>query len=130
MEQRVYRGLVNTPKTHQSIRAAAVATGVRADIEIWKAMCALDGDGAFVFPPERGTPLSKDNVWRRNMLPKLATHHLCAQFAMVRAGWRAPKPDEHVHHLVATQRLQLFRELAMPGRCVGGLRQGCGEQKG
>lgn len=26
---------------------------------------------AYLFPSERNTPLSKDNLWRRNMLPKL-----------------------------------------------------------
>jgi integrase len=36
-------------------------------------MCRDVSGGAFVFPSERGTALSKDNVWRRNMQPKLVS---------------------------------------------------------
>jgi integrase len=71
VRQRVYRGLVDTPKTHYSERQAALADGLLADLESWRALSAEGRAEAFVFPSERGTPLSKDNVWRRNMLPKL-----------------------------------------------------------
>jgi integrase len=71
VEQRVYRGLIDTPKTHYSVREAALAAGLLRDLEEWKAISCL-GAKSFVFPSERGTALSKDNVWRRNMEPKLA----------------------------------------------------------
>jgi integrase len=71
VEQRVYRGLIDTPKTHYSVREAALAAGLLRDLEKWKAISCLD-PRSFVFPSERGTALSKDNVWRRNMQPKLA----------------------------------------------------------
>ncbi|HUI41247.1 MAG TPA: hypothetical protein VL523_04690 [Terriglobia bacterium] len=35
-------------------------------------MAAEKRDDAWVFPSERMTPLSKENCWRRSMLPKLA----------------------------------------------------------
>jgi integrase len=72
VEQRIYRGLVDTPKTHHSVRAAAIAKGLKADLEAWKNQSVLVSDDAYVFPSERGTALSKDNVWRRYMRPKLA----------------------------------------------------------
>ena len=71
VRQRVYRGLVDTPKTHHSERQAALAGGLLADLEAWRAVAVTTAHDAFVFPSERGTTLSKDNVWRRNMLPKL-----------------------------------------------------------
>ena len=42
-----------------------------AEIEAWRRL-AIDPDG-WVFPSEALTPLSKDNAWRRNFLPKLKT---------------------------------------------------------
>jgi integrase len=69
IRQRVYRGLVDTPKTNQSYRKAALADGLVAEIEAWR-LLAIDPTG-WVFPSEAMTPLSKDNCFRRNMLPKL-----------------------------------------------------------
>jgi integrase len=72
VRQRVYRGLVDTPKTHLSERDAALADGLVKNLEQWREFCCSPNSSAFVFPSERGTALSKDNVWRRNMQPKLA----------------------------------------------------------
>lgn len=72
VRQRVYRGLVDTPKTNQSFRKAALAVGVRADLERWRAAAVDTSDGAWVFPSERMTPLSRDNCWRRSMAPALS----------------------------------------------------------
>jgi len=71
VRQRVYRGLVDTPKTHHSERDAALASGVMVELEQWRSLGLGASAEAFVFPSERGTALSKDNVWRRNMEPKL-----------------------------------------------------------
>jgi integrase len=71
VSQRVYRGLLDSPKTHHSVRQAALTTGLLADLEEWRALSS-DGDpSSWVFPSERGTTLRKENVWRRNMLSKL-----------------------------------------------------------
>jgi integrase len=67
IRQRVYRGLVDTPKTDQSIRQAALAKGLLDDVEAWR----MRSIGDWVFRSENLTPLSKDNCWRRNMHPKL-----------------------------------------------------------
>jgi integrase len=71
IRQRVYRGLIDTPKTDQSLRKAALSEGVLAEIEVWRAKALTTRDDDWVFPSERLTPLSKDNCWRRSMLPKL-----------------------------------------------------------
>ena len=72
IRQRVYRGAIDTPKTDQSVRQAALSEGLLAEIEVWREFAVETGDGAWVFPSERMTPLSKDNCWRRSMYPKLA----------------------------------------------------------
>ena len=70
--QRVYRGAVDTPKTNQSVRKAALSQGLLREIEAWWEF-AIDGrDEAWVFPSERMTPLSRDNCWRRHIQPRLA----------------------------------------------------------
>jgi integrase len=72
VRQRVYRGIIDTPKTDNSMRKAALSGGLLAEIETWRIMAVETRDDAWVFPSERMTPLSKDNCWRRSMLPKLA----------------------------------------------------------
>jgi integrase len=69
IRQRVYRNVIDTPKTDQSLRKAALSKGLLLEVERWRAM-AVDVSG-WVFPSENLTPLSKDNCWRRNMYPKL-----------------------------------------------------------
>jgi integrase len=66
VEQRVYRGLIDTPKTLHSVRSAALADRLLADLREWGSQMGQISS-AYVFPSERMTPLSKDNVWRRNM---------------------------------------------------------------
>jgi integrase len=69
--QRVYRRKLDTPKTDNSTRHAALSVGLLADIEAWRSVAISAKDEAWVFPSERMTTLSKDNCWRRSMLPKL-----------------------------------------------------------
>jgi integrase len=71
--QRIYRGVVDSPKTHHSVRDAALTNGLVVDLDEWRSMCPKVGTDDFVFSSERGTALSKDNVWRRNMQPNLET---------------------------------------------------------
>jgi integrase len=72
IRQRVYRGTIDTPKTNQSVRKAALPEGLLREIELWREFSVESRDEAWVFPSERMTPLSKDNCWRRSMQPKLA----------------------------------------------------------
>ena len=72
IRQRVYRGTIDSPKTNQSVRKAALSEGLLREVEVWREFSVETRDDAWVFPSERMTPLSKDNCWRRSMLPKLA----------------------------------------------------------
>ena len=67
--QRVYRGLVDTPKTQASVREAALTDGLLRDLESWRSLAGLSGPEDWVFPSERlyalasptkPTPLRKD----------------------------------------------------------------------
>ena len=71
IRQRVYRGAIDSPKTDQSIRKAALSEGLLREIEAWKEFAVTNRGDAWVFPSERMTPLSKDNCWRRWMHPRL-----------------------------------------------------------
>jgi integrase len=85
IRQRVYRRKLDTPKTDNSTRKAALSEGLLRDIETWRASAVTTAREAWVFPSERMTPLSKDNCWRREMLPKLAAVDLgWANFLVMR----------------------------------------------
>jgi integrase len=71
IRQRVYNGQVDSPKTVQSIRHAALSQGLLDALEQWKARSINTNPEAWVFPSERGTPLSRDNLLRRSINPKL-----------------------------------------------------------
>jgi integrase len=72
IEQRVYRGIIDTPKTHRSKRFAALSSGLRFDLEEW---LGQDPDGTpddWLFPSEKlTTPLAKDNAMYRYIRPAL-----------------------------------------------------------
>jgi len=85
IQQRVYRGVIDTPKPDQSVRQAALLEGLLRDIEVWRGFSVETSAGAWMFPSERLTPLWKDNCWRRSMHPKLAKGGLgWANFLVVR----------------------------------------------
>ena len=74
VQQRVYRGDIDSPKSSYSVRWAALSDGLRSAIAEWRS-AALDTDpDAWVFPSEKLiTPIRKDNCWRRHFLPGLKT---------------------------------------------------------
>jgi len=71
IRQRIYRGVIDTPKTTLSIRHASFPEGLLREIEAWRAVSIITSDDARVFPSERMTPMSKDNCWNRNIKPEL-----------------------------------------------------------
>lgn len=74
VQRRVYKGEVDTPKTENSKRKAALSAGVVGELMAWRSISADTSDDAWVFPSETGkTPLGKDNVWRRRIRPQLKT---------------------------------------------------------
>jgi integrase len=72
IQQRVYRGQIDSPKSSHSIRKAALSARLIDDIHAWKEISLDPGEDAWVFPSETGkTPLGRDNVWRRRIGPNL-----------------------------------------------------------
>jgi integrase len=71
VEQRVYRGDIDCPKTRTSRRKVAIPPRTAALLRDW--MQLVDGRSeAWVFASENAEkPLWRDNVWYRNMKPKL-----------------------------------------------------------
>ena len=60
IQQRVYRGDVDSPKSVRSVRLAALSDGLLVSINEWRAMSLDTCAGAWVFPSEKlTTPLSK-----------------------------------------------------------------------
>jgi integrase len=73
IRQRVYKGQIDSPKTVQSVRHAALSGGLVDALEQWKARSINTNPEAWVFSSERNTPLSRDNVLRRSISPRLKT---------------------------------------------------------
>jgi len=77
IDQRVYRGNLDSPKGRKGKRTArtvALSRGTAADLECWRSCYPEAQPTAFLFASEKGTtPLSYNNAWRRYMLPKLRT---------------------------------------------------------
>lgn len=72
IKQRLYRGTIDTPKTHFSVRSAAISSGLVHEIEEWRSVSPDPAPQSWIFPSENlRTPLAKDNCWRRHMLPRL-----------------------------------------------------------
>jgi len=72
--QRVYRGQVDTPKTHNSKRWAALGETLSGWLRQWLEMIPDRGPESWVFPSEKlTTPVVKDNCWRRHFAPRLQT---------------------------------------------------------
>jgi integrase len=71
--ERVYRGLLDDPKSERGKRQAAVPPDLAADIMRWHEISGNTKPDDLVFPSECGTFLSRDNFLRRNIQKKLAT---------------------------------------------------------
>jgi integrase len=63
IQQRVYRGEIDTPKTFKSRRLAALGVGLLDWIRQWMEMLPDSGPDGWLFPSERGTtPIARDNL--------------------------------------------------------------------
>jgi integrase len=71
VEQRLYRGDIDTPKTASSRRTVALGPMTATVLRGWMTWVG-DGAKAWLFASEGGqTPIWRDNVWYRYMKPKL-----------------------------------------------------------
>ena len=74
IDKRVYKGNIDTPKGRKGKRTArvvALSPGTVQDLALWRDMLLVQKADSFLFPTERNTPLSRDNIWNRHMEPKL-----------------------------------------------------------
>ena len=70
--QRIYRGKIDRPKTRRSARQVALSPGTQQTLRLWRELTSDPGPDAWLFPTETSTrPITRDNLWRRYMLPRL-----------------------------------------------------------
>jgi hypothetical protein len=48
-----------------------LSPGTIAELNVWRVRLLKQGPESYLFPTERETPLRRDNVWYRDLLPKL-----------------------------------------------------------
>src|SRR5439155_17466570 len=73
IQERVYRGKLDTPKTQKSPRVVPLSASVRHELQNWLALSAGGPEG-WLFPSETlETPLSRDNALYRYIRPRLKT---------------------------------------------------------
>jgi integrase len=71
IKQRLYRGVIDSPKTESSFRTVAVPPVTAALLKDWMAFVGRSPN-AWVFASENSAaPLWRDNVWYRHMKPEL-----------------------------------------------------------
>jgi integrase len=71
VEERVYKRKFNTPKNGKA-REGAISDGTLELLNEWAELARNPSPEGFVFPSEKvTTPISLDNLWRRNMRPVL-----------------------------------------------------------
>jgi integrase len=71
IEQRLYRGDIDDPKTESSKRTVGIAPETAKELQAWMELVGKT-PGAWVFASENpAKPMWRDNVWYRNMKPRL-----------------------------------------------------------
>jgi len=77
IDQRIYRGKIDRPKTTRSKRLTALSPDTLAAVELWRAKTFHDDPKAWGFPSEKlTTPMGRDNLWRRDIEPRLKAINL------------------------------------------------------
>jgi integrase len=72
IEQRIYRGKLDRPKTTRSKRQAAVSPDTQAILKLWRDQTFGGDPESWLFPSDAmTTPVGRDNLWRRNIEPPL-----------------------------------------------------------
>ncbi len=76
IDKHVYKGNTDTPKgrkVERTARNGALSPGPVQDVALLREMLLVKKSDSLLFPAERKTSLSRDNVWSRHMAPKLDT---------------------------------------------------------
>jgi len=102
IEQRLYRGDIDTPKTHKSTRTVAIPPKTASILTEWMELVD-ESPEAWVFASENSaTPMWRDNVWYRHMKPRLETVGLdWATFQVLRRTHASLGHDEGIDPKVA-----------------------------
>ena len=86
VEQRVYRGIIDDPKTDPSRREVAIPPNTAEPLRKWMASAVGPEPEAYVFAGERGTPVWRDTLLYDHIRPKLKPHGLeWVDFQVMRA---------------------------------------------
>lgn len=103
VEARVYRGDLDTPKTKKSVRVGAMSLATMQDLKAWLDLRRDSDPDGFVFPSEKlSTPLGRDNLWRRNIQPRLEKVGLgWASFQVMRRANASLGRKAHIDDKVA-----------------------------
>jgi len=74
IKRRVYRGIIDTPKSAKGVRIAALSTGVQDDLNTWRALSPNTTPDAWMFASEnKNAPLWATNLWFDHVRPTLDT---------------------------------------------------------
>ncbi len=76
IQQRVYKGKLDTPKGRKGRRTArmiGLSPGTTSELDVWRQMLPKLEPESYLFPSENDTPISRDNLWNRQLKPKLKT---------------------------------------------------------
>jgi integrase len=105
--QRVYQGVVDTPKSPKSFRKVALSASLFGDVAEWRALGLNTSPEAWVFPSETGkTPLRPDNVGHHYIRPKLDTVGLgWITFQVLRRSCSSLMSDQGVDAKVVADQL-------------------------
>jgi integrase len=88
VKRRLYKGDLDDPKSERSARQVALTLGTKALLEIWVQSLTAGSDSGWLFPSESGTPILKENLWPRCILPKLVPAGLAwATFQVMRRSF-------------------------------------------
>jgi integrase len=71
VEARLYKTDLDSPKTSKSARLGGLSLSTMEDLQAWRELVPDTSPDAFVFPSEKGTPITQTHFWSRYMLPKL-----------------------------------------------------------
>jgi len=72
VRRRLYKGNIDLPKTRRSARQVALSAATVELLGYWSEQAPETRPEAWLFPAVTlNSPVRRDNVWRRNMLPKL-----------------------------------------------------------
>ena len=86
VEQRVYRGVIDSPKTDPSRREAAIPPMTAELLREWMESAVAPEPEAYVFAGEKGTPVWRDTLLYDHIRPKLKPHGLeWVDFQVMRA---------------------------------------------